>query len=167
MIWLRQVPSSSSELLLVKSLSKLRVISSDQGTPANCCPEKVLLAGLNLPGDTGDWSVGLGLRQANAGEEYPLLYKPDSCWSKGPLKVRERRLVSAQERRAALGLLLAGLGGLSANVVECERRSDDWAVGENGGDGEAFRELRKELEYANVGEAQGENRAFRGCGAVM
>lgn len=140
---------------------KLREISSDQGTPANGCPEKELLAGLKRLGDTGDVSVARGLRQASAGEEYPLRA---SCGSEAPLKVSDRRL-SVQERRAVL--LHAGLGGRSASVEECERRSGDCPLGENGGEGEAFREVRKELEYVKVGDAHGEKRAFRGCGAAI
>lgn len=40
-------------------------------------------------------------------------------------------------------------------------------LGENGGEGDVFREVRKEPEYIKVGDAHGEKRALRGCGAAM
>lgn len=78
-------------------------------------------------------------------EDQPLLglVGQDSCWSKDPRplppKPRDLRLLSAQERRSPLELLRAGLGGLSAKLVEKDLRrvwEVMWAAGGQGPEGE-------------------------------
>lgn len=156
--------------------------TSGQGTLVKCCPPTEPFPGVSLPGETGDWSPARGLRQEGElpYEDHPLLglVRPDSCWSKDPrtlpLKPRDLRLLSAQERRSPLELLRAGLGGLSARLEEKDlRRVWDvvWDTGSQDADGEEDLELcngAEEVEemgkvaFSSVGEPREEEKEREG-----
>lgn len=151
-----------------------------------CCPPSEPLPGGGRLGDGGDRSPARGLRRDGEPpyEDQPLLglVGQDSCCSKEPpLKRRDLRPPSAQERRGPGGSLWAGLGGLSARLEEKDLRR---AAGGQAADGEEALELRRgtkeEKEVLssagepnseeNEGEEEEEEedayRAFRGWGVA-
>lgn len=109
-----------------------------------CCPPTAPLPGLRQLGESGDCSPARGLRQDGEPlyEDHPLLglMGHDSCCSKDPwllpLKPRDRRLLSAQDRLSPPALARVGLKGLSARPEEKDRRRL-W----DGPDGEVALEL--------------------------
>lgn len=128
--------------------------TSGQGTLVKCCPPRAPFPVVSLLGESGDWIPPCGLKQGGEVmfEDHPLLglVGQDSCLSKDPrpipLKPRELWLLSAQDRRSPLALLLLrGLGDLSAKLDDKDRWYV-WAEGGQGPDGEDALELCSETD---------------------